>query len=307
MITIIEQKQGHTETMPWNHITLRDWEKIGKAVSAITLDPFKNSFYYAFPWFKLVQSGGWIPLYPKNSPHGQEQIEEKVITEDQRTQLFALIEQFKQLAKIQRTILPHLSNGESFSSVGGTYSISSPGLIIPDTKITKEQISGDTQFRIAREIGHIKKNDALIRLVMKIIIITAILIAFAAATHGIGILAGLAMFTTATTSTLSWTGYGLFFAITIPLHIYLEKYYQGQMDKEGLKLLAQKIKCDNEHLSEEKAKAQAKQIALKALYDEKEWNKSHRCFYITNEGDNRLDLSYPPLTERIKALESWEF
>lgn len=302
MTTITTVEQLPVQSVPWYHITLRDYEKIGRAISAVTLDPFKNSFYYVFPWFKLAQSGSWTRIYPEDSLYGKEQIDDETITSDQRKKLFEEIEAFKVLAGTKRNILPHLSNGNAFLSVGGTCSLSSPGIVIPKPKITKGEISQETQFRIAREIGHIKKNDALIRLIMKIIVITAIFVALTVATHGVGGLLGLAMLTAIPTGTLGCIGYGLFFAITIPLHIFLEKYYQGQMDKEGVKFLAKRMMQQNSKLTADEAIQNAKTVARQTLEKEIEWNKAHPCFYIKKNGDNRFDFSYPSLTKRIIAL-----
>jgi hypothetical protein len=278
---------------PSYYVELKMWETIGSSVSALTFDPFKNSFYYLFPWFKLVQSS-YNPVFPTDTLEGLEQIDK--MPKDQVDRLFHEIDCFKVAIEINRKINPYISSGFHFLSIGGTLSFLPPAIIIPDEKAfprNNQTVSEETQFLIAREIGHIKENDALVRLVVKIIIFAALFAAFHVATGGFGAVA-----------------YGAFFAIAIPAHIIIERMYQTKIDRIGTKILSKRlqiVEIGQAALFEKEANRKAHKIALDALKKIREENQRMRkkgCFYITEKGNNWLDVSKPFITDRIAALEA---
>lgn len=274
---------------PFYEIDLDHSEQLMNSFSAITFDPFKNSLYYFLP-FLQIWSRSCAPIQ-ENSP-----IQEAMMPAVLKTEILKEFHLLKSAAGLSRDVIPYAALNHSFASCGGSLSLTDPSVIIPYQHLfrpnknvftqaaSEDQLDSDiwrfsdneVRFLIARELGHIKKNDALLRIVAKI-----------------GVVALLCFLCI---SSLGFGGCALAFGATIVIHLILERRAQREMDLIGVEILAKRLEDPTE----------AKVAAISALKKMQKQNLERPRFYITKEGNNRLDFNHPYLTKRMEALRKFE-
>ena len=184
----------------------------------------------------------------------------------------------------------------SLHSFGGKFSLGTPLLSIPDFYLTRPDktllgeeepknphlfSNEETSFLIARELGYIAHNHSVLRLAIKVTFFASGILAL------FGPLGVLCKF--------------LISGISLGCLIWEERTFQQQMDKIGVEILAQTYP--------DKSIQRAAQVAINTLTKIQDLNKESRRenrklrWFISARGDNWLDITMPPLTQRVQALE----
>ena len=215
-------------------IDLDHSEQLIKSFSAVTLDPLKNSLYYFFP-FLQTWSFSCAPIRA-NDP-----IQEAMMPASLKTKVLNELHLLKTAASLSTNVTPYAALTHSFISCGGSLSLTNPAVIIPCQHLFRPNRNGFTQataqdqldsdiwrfsdnevrFLIARELGHIKKNDALVRIATKTIVVALLCLILITP---VGLL-----------------GSALFFGATIAIHLFLEREAQGEMDLLGVEILTRRL------------------------------------------------------------------
>lgn len=254
------------------------WELLSRAASALTVDPYKSALYYFFPLL-----GAWLSdSYPL-------QIQEPMMPQGPAALALKEIEDLTQRAKIKA--IPYTGLYHQFSNCGGTLSATKPILFIPYQHLFRpngrppfggetpeEQLSAErwvfsdeeTRFLIARELGQIKENSALLRIAIKVALIGAI-------------------FTICATS-FGWPLGISLLASAMGMYIVSERFFQGRADIVGAEISG----------SIPTAIAALEKIQQQNL--ERREQNSLAAWYITEAGNNLLDFTRPLLTTRINSL-----
>lgn len=268
-------------------------EQLSRGVSAITLDPYRNILYYFFPFIGAFFSN-YSELRVDPSLEG-------VMPVGQTDLIKREIAVLTDCAGIEREVVPYVAMSHSFTSSGGSYSLTSPALYIPEHHLFRrtplkpfaqaeqeeEQLrnqnwvlsDNEVRFMISRELGQIKEDSALLRVAIKISVLAALFTIFA--------------------TTLSWqVGTSLFIA-ALGMYIVSERFFNQKADLIGVEILGKRI-------------ANPVQVAISALEKTRQQNllrrqaSSFAKWYITKEGNNVLDFNHPFLTTRIEGLRRCE-
>ncbi len=262
-------------------------EQLSRGVSSLTVDPFKNALYYFFPFI-----GAFFTNYQelRNDP-----AQEAMMPQSQAALVLKEIEDLTKHAGIPE-IIPYMALNHEFSSCGGSYSLTSPALFIPDQHLFRrnghslfgqekpdEKLQNnpwifsddETRFLIARELGQIKENSALLRLAIKVTVLTTLVAIYA--------------------SPFGWPLSLCLFIGVIGMHIISERLFQARADLVGVEILGKKIKNPTQI-----AIATLEKIRQQNLYRRE--NSRIAKLYITASGDNLLDFVHPYLTARIERL-----
>ncbi len=291
-----------TSTSPraatWGPFQYEDMESLSRLISTLTIGPIHSLACFFFPSF-----GAGLSNY--------QHLRESDTTQNSplpllhKENLFREIRELKSYAGLDREISvyfgsinhPH-SYGGQFSFTDSLVAIPTDWVIRPNGKIfgSKESATHDfsnendkdlysddeTRFFIAREIGYIKRNDALFPLLTRIILLCASLF-FYFAPYSWLICLGIA-------------------ACAIGLNILSERINQKEMDFAAINILAQKL-GDTE---------KAKQVAIRALSKIQKKNIERRTYnkitrlYVRENGDNMLNFLCPTLSSRIQSIRDWK-
>ena len=264
-------------------------EELSRGLSVLTVDPCKSALYYFFPLIGAFFSN-YYELRLDRSLEG-------IMPWEQTSKMLKEIENLTEAAGIRRKVIPYTALNHQFSSSGGSYSLTSPSIFIPEQHLfrraplspfpeerpeenlqQKTWIFSDDEVRflIARELGQIKENSVLLRIAIKVSILAA-------------------MFTIFATS-FSWTvGLGLF-VTAVGFYIVSERFLRQRADLVGVEILGKRIE-------------NPVQVAIRALEKIRQQNlyrlKESKLakWYITESGNNVLDFIHPFLTTRIEALK----
>lgn len=265
-------------------------EQFSRGVSALTVDPYKNTIYYFFPFIAAIFSNYQeLRLDPSL---------EAVMPREATNPILREIQNLTELAEIQRAVTPYIALNHQFSSCGGTYSLTSPALFIPAqhlfrraplSSFAREQplenleqnlwvfSDNETRFMITRELGQIKESNTLLKVAIKVTILATIFTLVA--TH------------------LS-LGYSLtLFASAGLMYITSERFLSQRADLLGAEILGKRIQ-------------NPVQVAINALDKVRRQNLYRRehsnlaAWYITKDGNNLLDFLHPFLTTRIQGLRT---
>lgn len=265
-------------------------EQICRGVSALTVDPYKNALYYFFPFiaafFNDYQELRIDPSHEAMMPEG-----------GTRTVLKE-VQDLTQCAGIQRQVVPYIALNHEFYSSGGRWSITKPALFLPFQHVFRqnghsplgqeregENLRGhpwifsdlETKFLIARELGQINENSALLRIAIKVTVIAALFVIYASPF-------GLPLGTT-------------LFVVVLGMYLVSERVFQARADIVGTQILGKKT-------------GNAVQVAIDTLEKMRQQNLFRRkhCpisrWYILESGNNILDFTHPYLTTRIERLRS---
>ncbi|HSX10744.1 MAG TPA: M48 family metalloprotease [Chlamydiales bacterium] len=273
--------------LPSDHL-----EQLSRAASLLTVDPLRDTLYYFFP---LI--GAYLNDYRElRSDPSQGAMMPPRATD----QILAEVKNLTRCARIRRKIHTYIGLKTQFACCGGIYSLATPALFIPDQHLFRRDgnsafaqggqganlqdplwtYSDDqTRFLIARELGQIKENSILVRIAIKIAAVAAIFIIYA--------------------SPFGWT-LGLALAVSaIGLYILSERKFQARADTLGIEILGRRLHNPR----------RAAEIAIETLNKQMRQNiyrREHTAlgrFYITQSGNNVLDLLHPYLTTRRSQCE----
>lgn len=267
-------------TFPPDHL-----EQISRSASIFTVDPFRTTVYYFFPFLSA--------FFSAQQPLVVDPTQEAMLPNEPTRKILKEITDLTHCAGIQRAVTPYIGLHHQFQSFGGKFSLSNPVLFIPDQYLFRRKHNcfgeGDGQlknhswifsddevrFFICRELGQMKENNALLRVAIKVSILASLFILY---TSCLNPLVGFALFIGA-----------------LGLYFISEKIFQARADRIGVEILGKKI-------------SNPKEVAIQALEKMRKQNLMRRenssfaKWYITKSGNNVLDLVHPYLTTRIKAL-----
>ncbi len=265
-------------------------EQLSRGASAVTVDPYKNALYYFFPFI-----GAFFNDYQelRNDPS-----QEAMMPEGPTRKMLKEIQDLTNCAGIEREVVPYVALNHEFASCGGSWSITRPALFIPDQHLfrkngishfgqekpgenlkDKQWIFSDdqTRFLIARELGQIKENSALLRIAIKVAVIAALFVIYA--------------------SPFGWPlGLALFVGV-LGLYIVSERLFQARADILGAEILGKKVANP----------VQAAIDTLEKIRQQNLYRREHNPlsrWYITASGNNILDFIHPYLTTRIARLRA---
>jgi hypothetical protein len=281
------------------HLMTDHLTQLSQSVSSQMADPYRGALYYFFP-----SIGAFFARY--HSINGEEPgidgMLPEMIPSTKKNIIHNEIKDLTRLAEIKRKVIPYTTTTyELFSSSGGAFSFSSPVLYIPyqclfrpghsmfTEETQEEQLStkthlfsdNETRFLISRSLAEIKENNALLRIAIKV---SAILTIFFLYTSPLGWPVGVALFIG------QWS-----------VFIISEKFFHSRADSNGVEILSKKLRD----------RGKAKEVAIQTLEKIRQQNLLKRSkipisrFYITKEGNNRLDLQHPSLTSRIERLRNF--
>ncbi len=246
--------------------------------------PMKQLAFYFFP--SLGDLYSYHMEIRNNDPSQQSMIP--------YSSAIAAIQDVKKLAKaanLSREVTLYASLSHYFSSFGGPLSFTHPTISIPYSELispwTEEsntlwkRSEPEVRFLIARELARIKTPTFLIHSAIKVSLLALLYF------HPIFQLSYFAR-------------NALHMTTLIVAHCFLERRLQRQMDIQAIEILSQDLKD-----------AQlATKTAITALNRMKEQNLCRLKFnklchlYITEKGDNILDLTHDPLSQRIIKIAS---
>ena len=277
--------------LPTFQIDLDHSEQFFRVISAVTVDPFKNAVCYFFP-FITAFFAHYIEIR-ENDP-----TQEAMMPSLSKSLILREIGNLTTAARIRRKIISYTTLNHAFLNCGGSASLTTPALFMPHQHLWRigkspftlerpqdalaadlwKYTDDETRFWIARELGHIKQNDQLLRIAMKIALIASLFILYATP---LGALTGMTVFGAA-----------------IGLHLVSEKRFEAKMDAVAVDIVARRLNDPR----------RAVRAALSALDKKRRQNLARRennffsRFYITRSGNNVIDFN-PFLTSRIERVQ----
>lgn len=275
-------------------IELDHAEHLMRAVSAITIDPYKSFVYYFFPVL-----GAFMSSYVEMRRNDPAQV--AMMPEGPKDLILREIQNITDCAGIRRGVVPYCGLTHSFYSLGGSLSLTKPALFMPHHHIfrpgksyfTQERAEenlpqelwsfsdDETRFFISRELGHIIKNDGLLRIAIKVAIIAAAFVFYA--------------------TPLGFIGGAVIFIAALGMYLFSERSFQAKMDIFGVDILAKRL-GNNQRRATEVAIAALTKLQRQNI-ERREQSKLCRI-YTTKSGNNILDLNHPFLTTRIARLQA---
>ncbi|MES2273991.1 MAG: M48 family metalloprotease [Chlamydiota bacterium] len=274
------------------HIDLDHTEHLTRLVTALTIDPLKNILHYIFP-VTGAYSANYLQMFEDDPAQAA------MMPQAPKALILRELKELTACAGIKRSVIPYASLSHHFDSCGGTFSVTSPSLLLPYHRLFRpgkspfgqerpeENLPNDpwfysddeTRFLVARELGHIKQNDVLPRIVIKVAVLAAFFFIY--------------------TSPLGWIAGSLLIIGALGIYIFLERCFQGRMDKTAVEIVGKRVNCPR----------RATESAIRVLEKMRAQNLVRRghsklaCLYITKLGNNVLDFSNPFLTTRIAGLK----
>jgi len=276
---------------PALRIELSDFERIWGGLQSALIDPAKNTIFHVVPLLGAFYLGH-SPIVPSDC--GQK----TMIPPDKADLFFKMFETLRTCAQFSRKIHYYTSLIFHFTSLGGSLSLTPPVLIIPYTRLFRPadgtsfcdgsdqsqniltRSDEETQFYLAREIGHLKYNNGFLKTAAKIAFIVSVCSLYS--------------------TPFGWLGLFAFSTAALLLYNLIDRAHESSIDFFAVKTLSLA-------LGDSKRAAAA---AISALKKERDENCARReqnllCrLYLTPSGNNLLDIHNYFLTSRIKALES---
>lgn len=270
-------------------------EQLTRTASALLIDPVKSVLYYLVPWVGAYISND-LQLRTKDK------VQISLLPEKAKEEIIQKIDKLRIAAGLDRSVDVYTSLKHSCSGYGGGYSLTAPIVSIPLPYLTAYNRSifcnfpfaapnpsdahwifnsDEVSFFIAREIAQIRSNDILLRIAVKTLFITSLFFIWVLP--------------------ISWIYGSLLFTACVGMYAYSERSVQAVMDVSAVETLA--VYFNGNH-------SRALNAALSALEKLRLQNVERRpqnrfCrYYITNMGNNLLDLDHPFLTTRIQQLKS---
>ncbi len=270
-------------------LEMLDFEQIWRSAQNVMLDPYKNTLYYFAPILGAFSSG-YTSIDPNDIGIQRMVPQAKTFIEE--------VETLRKCAELGREISLYTALNFHFTSFGGGLSLTRPILVLPYDRLFRPNqgyfgdglhqaelaknsntlTDDETRFYILREIGHLKYNDAALKTVAKIILIAAAFSLYA--------------------TPLGWAGTTALLATALTMYVIADRCYECTMDLFAAKVLG-KVLVDEKRAVNASISALEKQRAINLERRE----KNRFCkFYLTESGNNLLDLKHPFLTSRISKL-----
>ena len=285
MIPTLEKQQ--TCRLEFDHL-----EILTAAASSVTVEPVKSLLYYLVPFV-----GAWVAWHQELRPG--DHLQDLLITESAKLSGIEQVNRLKELAGISQKITVYTSDSYTCSSFGGACSFTSPVISIPrgfltqppetlfDDHPTKGSFESPSNYRytadeslffIAREVASIKSNNSLIQLAAKVFFISSIFFLCASA---VPVLAGAALM-----------------ALALAFHVIAERLTRMHLDVDAVHLL-------KDYFQDEKRAVEAGRTAISKLIKQNIERRSENTIcrlYLTEKGNNFLDINHPFLTTRLNRL-----
>lgn len=266
------------------------WEQLSATISSVTIDPVRDAVCYLFPFLAAWRS----QMYPVL---GDTDLENSMMPLQARRAILGEIEGLKRAAGIGRSIVVYTHLAHRFETFGGLFSFGNPLLAIPHQHLFRPDHSyfgaeaaadgldqnvwrftdDETRFLVARELVCIEGNRAFLRLIVKTALIAAAFFVYALPA-GWGLLGLAALFLT---------------------YVAIERAHTIAMDRGGVEILTTRFNN----------RVRAQNAARSAIEKMRQQNLARRqqngfCrWYISEQGDNRLDFVSPPLSARAADLQ----
>ena len=258
----------------------------------IALDPIKNTIYYFVPFFGAMSSK-YTPIAPNDASSLH------IISDVAKDRILNEVECIRKCANLYRKVQVYTALNVSPLSYGGSLSLTQPLIVIPYENLFRPTGSSfgeekfeeglaknihvfsddETRFFIAREMGHLKFNDAIFKTAAKVMLIAAALILC--------------------TTPLGWLGTAAIVGGAFMIYLIADRVYESKIDIFAAKTVALAIGDDRRAVS----------AALNALkkwraqnLERREKNLLNRL-YLTQAGNNLFDFKNPLLSSRILAMQ----
>lgn len=264
-----------------------------KDLLTTSYDPIKQGVYYAFPSIGAYFNGS-LRVYS----HNQDQ--EASMPLKDRTIVLNRIHRLAKIADFPRNITLCVKPEDQFWSYGGTVSLTQPCFFVPKEHIFRNGAScyGDEQpyenlanrlwffsdrevdFLTAREIGRMKRNDEILKIILKVISIAIVTISF--------------------TLPISYLFSICIAAVAFSVYFTVSSIMEKTLDDFAIELLTKFY--GDAHL----AKKTALQTLEKMQQQKQDIRKNYFLpkFYITKSGNDLMQPSMPFITTRIQRLSS---
>ncbi|MBS0625216.1 MAG: hypothetical protein JSS32_04130 [Verrucomicrobia bacterium] len=284
-----------------------DMEQISRLIATLTIHPIKSLACYFFPVF-----GSFTSNY--STVYRNDIAQQAKIDEVEKDLLFKEVDALKACSGLRRglTVCTGLMSG--FHCYGGQISITDPLIAIPHHRFIRpgkaptfgaerpeiDKLDDDpwllsdneTRFFIARELGHIKNNDTLLRIAAKVGILAATFFMYFGV---VGILTGVAIA-----------------IVSIGLFILSEILFQKKMDIVGVEIFGKRLRMGEEETPQKvlESEIKATDIAIHALEKLRLQNVARRVgsyftrIHVTPSGNNLFDITNLFYTKRVTLLQA---
>ncbi|OGN64680.1 MAG: hypothetical protein A3E80_00295 [Chlamydiae bacterium RIFCSPHIGHO2_12_FULL_49_9] len=266
--------------------------KMTGAISALVMKPIEEIGCYLFP-----QVGSLLFKYVPMKREEDSASEAQMPHQTKIRVLDELDDLIKAADLEHKHIVPYVSSNEGFSYLGGFCSSS---IVFPKDQLfrigknsfgeetEKDRLAnetfrftdGEVRFMTARLLSHIKHNDDLIRVALKVLAIAAIL--FTLLTP-VGLFMGLSIF-----------------GALVALHIITQRHLEKKADDLAVKILS-KLKGQDERQAAEIAISAIEKIRKQNI--EKRKSETFGKILYTKKGDERFNWTSVPLARRIALLQ----
>lgn len=264
-------------------------EQLFRGVSALTVDPVKNVVTYFFPFVEAFFQG-------YQNLRVDETLEASMPC-DSTKKILQEIQTICEQSGVTREVSVYTALNHRFSSCGGSFSFSRPGLFIPvqhlfrgghshfgaenpDEKLQAKLFifsDDETRFLIARQVVDIRENNVLLRLVTKVCFIAIIFTIFA--------------------SPYGWGTAALLFVAASISFLASERFLNQKADVLAMQNLKDLVKNPKKAAISALDKMRAQNLYRREHSKLAKW-------YITTDGNNVLDFAHPFLTSRIQRLKA---
>ena len=268
---------------------LTDVGQIFSEVQNVALDPVKNTIYYFMPFLGVMTS--------KYTPIASNTL--SIMSDASRERIQKEVERLRQCADLSRKVNVYTALNLPPMSYGGSLSLTHPVIVIPYEQLfrpsgssfgaekSNENLSknihvfsdDETRFFIAREMGHLKFNDAIFKTAAKVLLITAALILC--------------------TTSIGWIGTAAIVGGAFTIYLIADRIYEAKIDIFATEVVARAIGDDRRATT-------AALNALKKLrsrnLEQREKNLLSRL-YLTKAGNNLMDFKNPLLSSRIQGMQ----
>lgn len=277
------------DVTPAFRVEMSDFENVWKVIQNTILHPFENTLYHVVP---LLGAFTWG--YTQIAP--DDYCQNSMIPKRSAQKFFDEVETLRKCANLSKEIHLYTSLVFHFTSFGGRISATKPILVIPYHRLFRPDGSSfcgqpslannihaltddETRFFIAREISHIKFSDGVLKTAGRVMFIGALCLLYALP--------------------LSWPGIIASAITTLGLYLLADRIHEYSIDLFAVETLGRALNDPKRAMC----------AALSALEKQTQENRERRLqngfcrFYLTESGNNLLDLKNPSLTSRIAALQ----
>lgn len=277
---------------PTWYIEYAHTEEVYQAVSSLTIDPIKHVLYYVFPFLKTYVSGHTELIRGVN--------QEDMLPEHSKRAILQELHSLAQAAGIRGKVRLYTALNHSFSSSGGRFSFTDPGVFVPYHRLYRpnrsifteerqeEHLEGthwhysddEMRFLIGRELAQIKSNNGLLRIAAKVAFLSAFTLFY---THPFG-----------------WLISTVIAVSFVALYVFAERYFENRADLRAVQIVGQRL-----HDEPRAARAAIHVFEKMRRQNIQRRAESKFCrLYIDKQGENYLDWFHSSFAKRIALLKS---